>query len=51
MLLIFGFCILLRLLSRLLEEPSLATTLKDVYFIYILLPLHISALIGHLQAE
>jgi hypothetical protein len=30
---IFGFCILLRLLSRLLEVPSLATILKDVYFI------------------
>jgi hypothetical protein len=27
------FCILLRVLSRLLEEPSLATTFKGVYFI------------------
>jgi hypothetical protein len=31
---IFRFCILLRVLSRLLEEPSLARTLKGVYFIY-----------------
>jgi hypothetical protein len=46
-----GFCIMLCILSRLLEEPSLTTTLKDVYFIYILLPLHVSALVGHLQAE
>jgi hypothetical protein len=39
-------------LSRLLEEPSLATTLQSVYFIfYIFLPLHVSALAGHLQAE
>jgi hypothetical protein len=51
MVFIFGFCILLRVLSRLLEEPSLATSLKGVYFIYILLPLHVSALVGHLQAE
>jgi hypothetical protein len=36
----------------LLEEPSFATTLQGVYFIfYIFLPLHISALAGHLQAE
>jgi hypothetical protein len=38
-------------LSRLLEEPTLATTFKGVYFIYILLPLHVLALVGHLQAE
>jgi hypothetical protein len=38
-------------ISRLLEEPSLAITLKGVYFIYILLPLHVLALVGHLQAE
>jgi hypothetical protein len=38
--------------SRLLEEPSLATNLQGVYFIfYIFLPLHVSALAGHLQAE
>jgi hypothetical protein len=37
-------------LSRLLEEPSLATTLQGVYFIFIS-PLHVSALAGHLQAE
>jgi hypothetical protein len=38
--------------SRLLEEPYLATTSKGVYFIfYIFLPLHVSALAGHLQAE
>jgi hypothetical protein len=42
-----GFCILLRVLSTLLEEPSLATALKAVYFIYILLPLHVSVLVGH----
>jgi hypothetical protein len=42
---------MLRELSRLVEEPPLATTLKGVYFIYILLPLHVSALVGHLQAE
>jgi hypothetical protein len=35
--------------GKLLGEPSLATTLKYVYFIYILLPLHVSALVGHLQ--
>jgi hypothetical protein len=29
---IFGFCILLGVLSRLLEGPSLATTFKGVYF-------------------
>jgi hypothetical protein len=39
---IFGFCIL----SRLLEEQSLATTLKGVYFIYILLLLHVLALLA-----
>jgi hypothetical protein len=39
-------------LSRLPEEPSLATTLQGVYFIfYIFLPLHVSAIAGHLQAE
>jgi hypothetical protein len=39
-------------LSRLLEEPSLATTLQGVYFIfYIFLPLHGSALVGHLHVE
>jgi hypothetical protein len=43
---IFGFCILL-----LLEEQSLATTLKAGYFIYISLLLHVSALVGHLQVE
>jgi hypothetical protein len=32
-----------------LEEPSLATTLQGVYFIFS--PLHVSALVGHLQAE
>jgi hypothetical protein len=37
--------------ARLLEEPSLAATLKGVYFIYILLSLRVSTLIGHLQAE
>jgi hypothetical protein len=38
--------------SRLLEEQSLATNLQGVYFIfYIFLPLHVSALAGHLQAE
>jgi hypothetical protein len=47
----FDFCILLRVLSRLLEEPFLATSLKGVYFIYILLPLYVSALVGHLQVE
>jgi hypothetical protein len=46
-----GLCILLRVLSRFLEEPYLATTLKGVYFIYILLPLHVSAPVGHLQPE
>jgi hypothetical protein len=41
-----------RTLSRLLEEASLATTLQGVYFtFYIFLPLHVSALDGHLQAE
>jgi hypothetical protein len=40
-----------RTLSRLLEEPSLATTLQGVYFIFYILPLHASALVGHLQAE
>jgi hypothetical protein len=39
-------------LSSLLEEPSLSSTLQGVYFIfYIFLPLHVSALAGHLQAE
>jgi hypothetical protein len=49
--LMFGFLILLLVLSRLLEDPSLATTLKGVYFNYILLPLHVSTLVGHLQVE
>jgi hypothetical protein len=41
-----------RILSRSLEEPSIATTLQGVYFIlYIISPLHVSALAGHLQAE
>jgi hypothetical protein len=35
----------------LLEEPSLATTLQGVYFTFYNLPLHVSALAGHLQAE
>jgi hypothetical protein len=39
-----------RTLSRLLEEQSLATTLKGVHFIFYILPLHVSALGGHLQA-
>jgi hypothetical protein len=38
-----------RTLSRLLEEPPLPTTLRGVLF-YIL-PLHVSAFAGHLQAE
>jgi hypothetical protein len=39
-------------LSRLLEEPSFTPTLRGVYFIFhIFLPLHVSALAGHLQAE
>jgi hypothetical protein len=39
-------------LSRLSEELFLATTLQGVYFIYfIYLPLHVSILAGHLQAE
>jgi hypothetical protein len=37
--------------SRLLEEPSLATNLQGVYFIFYILPLHFSALVGYLQAE
>jgi hypothetical protein len=37
---------------RLLEEPSLATALQGVYFVfYIFLPLHALALAGHLQVE
>jgi hypothetical protein len=41
-----------RTLSRLSEEPPIATTLQGVYFIlYIFLPLYVSALVGHLQAE
>jgi hypothetical protein len=44
--LIMGICILLRVL----DQGS--TTLQGVYFIfYIFLPLHVSALVGHLQAE
>jgi hypothetical protein len=38
-----------RILSRLLEEPSLTTTLQGVYYVF--LPLHVSAPAGHLQAE
>jgi hypothetical protein len=38
------------IISRLLEEPSLATTFLRCLFIFIL-PLHISALAGHFQAE
>jgi hypothetical protein len=39
-------------LSRSLEDPSLTTTLQGVYFIfYLFLPLHVSALVGPLQAE
>jgi hypothetical protein len=41
-----------RTLSMLLEEPSLATTLQGVYFIFFyVLPLHVLALAGHLQEE
>jgi hypothetical protein len=41
-----------RTLSRSVEEPPLATTMRGVYLIfYILLPLRVSALGGHLQAE
>jgi hypothetical protein len=41
-----------RILSRSLEEPSLATTRQGIYFIfYIFSPLHVSALAGHLQVE
>jgi hypothetical protein len=41
-----------RTLSRLPEEPSIATTLQGVYFtILYILPLHVSALSGYLQAE
>jgi hypothetical protein len=39
----------MQIISRLLEEPSLATTFPGVCFIF--LPLHVSALVGHLQAE
>jgi hypothetical protein len=39
-------------LSKLLEEPPLATTLQGVHFISdIFLPLHVSALAGHLQVD
>jgi hypothetical protein len=37
-------------LSRLLEEPSLATTFQGVY-LYFISPQHVSALTGHFQAE
>jgi hypothetical protein len=37
---------MLRVLSKLLEEPSLPTTLKDVYFIYISLPLYVRPLLA-----
>jgi hypothetical protein len=40
-----------RTLSRLLEEPSLPTTLQGVHFIFYIFPQHVSALTGHLQVE
>jgi hypothetical protein len=49
---VLGFCILFCALSSFLKEPSLATILQGIYFIfYIFLPLHVPALVGHLQAE
>jgi hypothetical protein len=40
-------------LLRLLVEPSFATIFQGVYFIFFfyILPLHVSAFLGHLQAE
>jgi hypothetical protein len=38
-------------LSKFLEEPSLTTTQGVHFTFYIFLPLHVSALAGHLQAE
>jgi hypothetical protein len=35
-------------IARLLDAPSLQTTFQDVIYTY-LLPLHVSALVGHLQ--
>jgi hypothetical protein len=34
MIFILEFCIVARILSRLLQEPSLATTLQGVYFVF-----------------
>jgi hypothetical protein len=47
---IFWFCILLRVLSRSLEVASSQQLSKMFIHIY-LLPLHVSAFVGHLQAE
>jgi hypothetical protein len=44
-------CSIVYTFFRLIEVPPLATTLKGVYFIYILLPLHVSVPVGHLQAD
>jgi hypothetical protein len=38
-------------LSRLLEDPPLATTLQGVYFIFYIFSPHVSVLVGHLQVE
>jgi hypothetical protein len=47
---ILGLCILLRLfLSRLLQEPSFATTFQGVYFIFFAATC--LAPVGYLQAE
>jgi hypothetical protein len=34
-----------------LKEPSLATTLQGVFLYFYILPQHVSALGGHLQAK
>jgi hypothetical protein len=45
-------CLIKLTLSRLLDKPSFAAILQGVYFIfYTFLPLHLSALVVHLQAE
>jgi hypothetical protein len=48
---ILGFCILLRVLYQDYWKNRPSQQLFKLFILYFILPLHVSALAGHLQAE
>jgi hypothetical protein len=48
---ILGFCILLRVLYQGYQKNHPSQQLFRVFILYIFLPLHVTALVGHLQVE